>query len=252
MAPGRPLVGARREENLHPGVREYHRAHVAPIGHQARRHRKAPLPLQEAPRGPSRQRRDLGGVVAGRLGADVPVTSVPSSQTTSSPAWIGAEAYVKLLRHAAQASGPSAKSPPPIAARPARPGGTAHHYRADPSPARLAAARLTVPLPDPDGPSIVRHRPPYPSPPRGADSIRSSPAARARVHEAGERGGHVGHVANAQGRAMPAGSPPQRTWRCGDRRDCRSPASAVKGGPSHPGPRFACRRAAPRASRRAH
>src|SRR5450631_1862288 len=71
IAPGRAFVGACREKNLNPGVRKYDRAHVAPVGHQTRGHRKAPLPVKQGLAN-RRQRSNLGRITAGGLGANIP------------------------------------------------------------------------------------------------------------------------------------------------------------------------------------
>ena len=57
MAPCGPFRRARREKNLDIRLREYHGPHVAPVRHQTRGDRKAPLALQVAPREPGLRRR---------------------------------------------------------------------------------------------------------------------------------------------------------------------------------------------------
>ncbi len=98
MTPERPLLGACSEKNLHPRVRKYHAAHVAPVGYQSGGHGKSPLPLQQR-RPHLWQRGDLGGVITRPLGADVAgyiLAVQPHDFLAGRP---GAEAYVELLGH---------------------------------------------------------------------------------------------------------------------------------------------------------
>src|ERR1700722_14786689 len=71
MASAGPFGGACVEINLDPRLGEYHRPHVAAIGHQTGGHRKAPLAVQEG--GPDRpQGGPPGGAPARLLGANGP------------------------------------------------------------------------------------------------------------------------------------------------------------------------------------
>ena len=154
MAPQGPFVRACREKNLHLGLREYHGAHIPAIRHQARGYGKAPA-------GDPGARRGLR-VCAATLEASFPASSVrmspeylPTVQPDDLlPGRIGAEFDVDPLRQTGQAPAPSSRLMPAV--RPAR---ATKRYRAPLSsnaqPSALAAARLTVPLPDPEGPSMV-------------------------------------------------------------------------------------------------
>src|SRR5260221_761603 len=104
IASGRAFVGACRAKNLDPCVRKYDGAHVAPVGHQTRGHRKAPLPLQQS-LADRRQRSNLGRITAGGLGANVASDLLPPQINDFLSRGRGIEANVEFSGEAPQPHG---------------------------------------------------------------------------------------------------------------------------------------------------
>ena len=207
---------------LSGGLGEYHGAHVPAVRHQARRRGKSALALQQ--RGAHRRHRgDPGGRRARRLGANG-ARSRPGRRAGSAP-------------RPGRPSRTERRAPAPIAAwpglvvggearagcPPGRPAGTAHRCRAGASRGGRRPGAAMVPLPEPLGPSMAmtgtlligrRLRQ------RFARSSRPSRAAPAPT----KPGNEVATLATSRISIGPAraGSRPRRTWRCGDRRGCRS------------------------------
>ena len=142
---------------------------------------KAPLALQQR-RAHRRQGGHLGGVVAGLFGADLP-GHVPAAQPDDLlPRRRRSRNACPMRRRDAQAP-PRRRDRCPPGGRPGPPADTAPRCRAARQPSALATARLTVPLPEPEGPSMVRtgtsHRL------SRAISCTSSPTERARSTKPG-------------------------------------------------------------------
>ena len=248
MASEGPLLGARREENLHLGLGEYHGAHIAPVRHQTRGYGESAAGAPGArPAPPGR---------AATLEASLPacsvrmsrVTSSPSSQTTSSPCGSDPKRMSRRSARRRKAARVVQADARPARA-PARPAGTGRRYRASAQPRALAAARLMVPLPDPEGPSMVmtgtaviaaalRRRLGRWSRPDRPRQRRRNPERRSRHwphrgSQIGCRGAQAGD-AEGHGDAMIAAA---------------VDLTAAESRPVRRGPRSACRPAAPRARR---
>ncbi len=139
--------------------------------------------------------------------------------------------------------------------RPARPraapASATSRYRAPLSsrcqPSGAASRRLTVPLPEPLGPSMAMTGTRHGGAPSGAAPRRPQAGRpRASCREPRERRGDVGHVEDLDRSRPRAGSPRRRTSRPGGRHGCRSRRRRNRSALD-----AQCRPAAPRCARRA-
>ena len=152
---------------------------------------------------------------AATFDASLPAASVRMSRvTSSSPARPSPRRLARtrtVCQVSARAGASVAASSSPM--RPAAPASATNRYRAPLSsrrhPRDSATARLTVPLPEPEGPSMVSTGTPVGGPSPGAilRFARSRPRT-GRARQTRERGRHVRHVADPKWAWRRAG------WRC--------------------------------------